>query len=190
MSPTETAARAAPDAVKQTLREQLFAEEELNVFAILDGASVPDLLDRLYEDQPEFVCLYRGELEPDMAEVAPYLVKLDPESVFTDWVLTKGWGKHWGLFALTEADLKTTRRHFRTFLMVKDSEGSQMYFRYYDPRVLRVYLPTCNAEELELVFGPLTRYVCEAEDPMVVTSLRVDSGELKVTETAAAAAQE
>ena len=45
------------------------------------------------------MCLYRGELQPDMAEVAPYLVKLDRDAPFTDWVLDRGWGNHWGVFA-------------------------------------------------------------------------------------------
>ena len=39
------------------------------------------------------------------------------------------------------------------------------YFRYYDPRVLRVYLPTCNARELQTVFGPVLRYLVEDEKP-------------------------
>ena len=31
------------------------------------------------------------------------------------------------------------RRHLRRFLLVKDESGRQLYFRYYDPRVLRLY---------------------------------------------------
>jgi hypothetical protein len=30
-----------------------------------------------------------------------------------------------------------------------------LLFRYYDPRVLRVYLPSCRPSELETVFGPV-----------------------------------
>ena len=42
------------------------------------------------------------------------------------------------------------------------------YFRYYVPRVLGVYLPTSNAVELKTVFGPITQYLCEAEDPNTI----------------------
>ncbi|MCG7851384.1 MAG: DUF4123 domain-containing protein, partial [Methanosarcinaceae archaeon] len=79
-------------------------------------------------------------------------------------------GNHWGIFAITakEVDLRTVRRHFRRFLMVKDPEGKQIYFRYYDPRVLNVFLPTCNSEELSVVFGPVSSYIMEDEDSSVL----------------------
>jgi hypothetical protein len=157
----------SPEALKQVLHAHLFPQEDgLNTYAVLDGASIPDLLDHLYgEARPEFACLYRGELEPDIAEVAPYLVLLKPGQPFTDWLLTEGWGKHWGIFAISPADFKATQKHFRTFLMVKDPDGKQLYFRYYDPRVLRIYLPTCNAAETATVFGPVRSYTLEDENP-------------------------
>src|SRR5207237_435347 len=137
-----------PEALKAALIPHLFPDQDersVNTFAVLDGASIPDLLDQLYtKPRPEFVCLYRGELEPDIAEVAPYLVNLEPRTLFTDWLLTEGWGKHWGIFVHTTDGLKAIRTHLRKFLMVNDPEGKQTYFRYYDPRVLRVFLPTCN----------------------------------------------
>jgi len=39
-----------------------------------------------------------------------------------------------------------------------------MIFRWYDPRVLRVYLPTCTASELRTVFGPVERYLVDRAD--------------------------
>ena len=54
-----------------------------------------------------------------------------------------------------DATLEELRRHFRKFLKVEDPKGKSLIFRYYDPRVLRVYLPTCNAMELQTVFGPV-----------------------------------
>jgi hypothetical protein len=146
-----------------------FAEE--GVYAVVDGANCPDLLDKLYDpDSPpaEFACLYSGDLGPDMAEVAPYLVKLDPSSPFTDWLVREGWGHAWCIYLACPFDLRTVRRHLRTFLMVYDPDGKPMYFRYYDPRVLRVYLPTCNAEETKLVFGPLRSFMMEDEERSVL----------------------
>ena len=181
MSGSSPAPTISPEALKQALEAQIFPQEEgLNTYAVLDGASIPDLLDHLYGDvRPDFACLYRGELEPDMAEVAPYLVLLTPGQPFTDWLLTEGLGKHWGIFAISPADLQATQKHFRTFLVVKDPEGNQIYFRYYDPRVFRVYLPTCKEEELEVLFGPLTGYMCEGENPGLLMSLSRESGRLK-----------
>src|ERR1700730_4373181 len=107
----------------QPAADYLFAERNANVYAILDGASVEELLDQLYRYEPEFICLYRGELEPDIAEVAPYLVRLDRTSAFTDWLLETGWGNHWCVFAVSQADLTAMRQHLRRFLNVHDTEG-------------------------------------------------------------------
>ena len=166
----------SPEAVSQALSTHLFPEDgELQTYAVLDGASVPDLLDRLYGDEPpEFVCLYRGELEPDLAEVAPYLVHLKPKSTFTEWLLGNCWGNHWGIFAMSTEDIDVIRRHFRNFLMVKDPEGKQVYFRYYDPRVLRAFLPTCEAVEVEIVGGPVRAYYCENGTATILLSFVAD----------------
>lgn len=161
-----------------SLTETLFAGRTANVFAVLDGASIPDLLDMLYEHYPEFICLYRGELEPDIAEVAPYLVRLEQNSPITKWILDRGWGNHWGIFAITQVDLTALRQHFRRFLTVHDEQGTPMLFRYYDPRVLRVYLPTCNAEELKTVFGPIVRYVLEGNRPEELLQFHLNNGAL------------
>jgi hypothetical protein len=155
-----------PEHRSRALRSHLFpGEAKLNTFAVLDGASIPGLLGRLRADKPEHVCLYRGELKPDLAQRAPYLVRLDPASPFADWLLTEGYNKHWGIFALAPVNFGAMRKHFRTFLLVKDPDGKQVYFRYYDPRVLRLYLPTCNAQETAIVFGPIRNYLLESESP-------------------------
>ena len=151
--------------IVQALKMHLFSGDGAKVFTILDGASVPDILGNLAVFNPEHICLYRGELEPDMAQVAPYLVFLERDAPVTDWVLSNGWGEHWGIFGVTRADMKGLRKHFRKFLMVYDESGKSLYFRYYDPRVLRVYLPTCNADELKIVFGPVESYLVEGEEP-------------------------
>ena len=156
------------EAAGEALGEQIFPDGAGRTFALLDGASVPDLPGRLHEDAPDHVCLFRGSLEPDMAEVAPYLVELEPNSPFSGWVLEEGWGSHWGVFAVSDAGLRALRRHFRTFTMVRDPEGKLLYFRYYDPRVLRAFLPMCNEKEMNTVFGPVGAFVMESRDPDVL----------------------
>ena len=145
------------------LQTLLFPHDGAHTYAVLDGASCEDLLGKLAEFHPESVCLYTGELGPDVREVAPYLVLLPEGHPFAEWLLVEGVGKHWGVFARSPANLQAMRKHFRTFLLVKSPEGRTLYFRYYDPRVLRMYLPTCSAPELRAVFGPVTSYVVEAK---------------------------
>jgi hypothetical protein len=159
----------------------LFEEDDSKVFCILDGASIPDLLDHLYSGDREFECLYRGELQPDLAEAAPYLVALPRSSDLTRWILERGWGGHWGIFVRSSENLGTLRRHFRRFLMVHDSNAKPLYFRFYDPRVLRVYLPTCNSAELTAIFGPIDAFIIEDEDGKAVLNFRNNSGVLALS---------
>jgi len=164
--------------IVRAINQNLFSQDRDRIYAILDGASVDGLLMNLYNQQPEHVCLYPGELKPDMAEVAPYLVHLQPGSEFTQWVIDQGWGNHWGIFVVSQASLRDLRQHFRKFIMVY-SDGQPLYFRYYDPRVMRVYLPTCNADELETIFGPVGYYLVESESPDIALRFQLVSGSLR-----------
>jgi Domain of unknown function (DUF4123) len=156
---------AQAQSTNPALAAALFAKGETPVYAILDGASAPNLVKSLYEHEPEYCCLYRGELEPDMATVAPYLVRLEPESNFTELVLGEGWGAHWGSFVVSPATLRTLRDHFRAFHAVELPDQRTVLFRYYDPRVLRNFLPVCTAAELATFFGPVQQFLVEGETP-------------------------
>ena len=160
MNPSTQADKAAAD-----LPSVLFGKNESSVYAVLDGASAPGLVKKLYEQEPEYCCLYRGELEPDMASVAPYLVRLEAEDEFAKSVLQEGWGAHWGIFLCSAATLRALRDHFREFHTVELPDQRTVLFRYYDPRVLRVFLPACNAAELGVFFGPVQSFLLEGETP-------------------------
>jgi hypothetical protein len=160
------------------LRERIFSSAEANVFAVLDGASATGLVKKLWEHKAAHYCLFPGELEPDMAEVAPYVVELGRDAKFTEWLLSEGWGNHWGIFAVSPADLRTVRGHFRMLVEACDEEGTPMIFRYYDPRVFRVYMPTCDGDQCEEMFGPVALYLLEDEDPHAMLRYALDGGEL------------
>lgn len=167
------------EAFVEHISRYLFVGQDINVFAVLDGASIPDLRSTLHQLQPRYVCLYRGDLEPDIAQVAPYLVELDPDSEFTDQLVLDGWGKHWGIFLRSSADLNAIRRHLRGLLMVNDPDGRPMLFRYYDPRVLRKFLPTCTPEEIATFFGPADSILVENEGGTELLRFRLVNGSLK-----------
>jgi hypothetical protein len=159
----------------QKLFESLAAEEGEALCAVLDGASVPGLLERLDgEPSLESACLFRGKLEPDMAEVAPYLVRLEPESEFAQWVVGTGWGQHWGSFVTTRQGFYKLRDHLRALTLVYRRDGTPLYFRYYDPRVLNVFLPTCTSAQLKEMFGPVDAFVAESETGDAMTIYRLN----------------
>jgi hypothetical protein len=164
---------------KKSVNQLWWSEKkESSYYAILDAARDEIIFSRITTMEPENVCLYRGEQALDLAEVAPYLVQLKENEPFTQWLLSNGWGKSWGVFLESEATLKQLKRHFRQFIIVYDETGTPLYFRYYDPRVFRVYIPTCNEEELDLIFGPVDRFFSESEDGSSLVEYQLVEGKL------------
>ncbi len=134
------------------------------VYAILDAAREPVIYSKLAASDNRKVCLLIGKQARELVTVAPYLVEMGETDSFTQWILKKGWGKSWGIFLESNATFVQLRNHLRTFLRVADEDGKTSFFRYYDPRVLRVFLPTCDAEQLEIMFGAVVRYYFEGDD--------------------------
>lgn len=161
--------------------DQLSAEPESSLYAVLDGASIKGLPKMLWEHKPEHVCLYRGDLEADVAACAPYLVRLQPRSALTARVVGEGWGNHWGVFAVAPGDVAfhAVRKHFRNLQLVQRHDGKQLYFRFYDPRVLGAFLPTCDSAQRELMFGPLSAYFVEASPDGALLRMSCTNGDGK-----------
>src|SRR5262245_37162585 len=112
-------------------------------FAIVDAARDEGIYPSLLAADCPWSCLYRGDAAVRMAEVAPYLVELDPASDYTVWLLDHAWGNSWGVFLAAATTPEMLRSHFRRLVMVQLPDGKTVYFRFYDPRVLGSYLPTC-----------------------------------------------
>lgn len=138
------------------------AKPKLSVWGILDCARDPKIYLALLESRLEFRCLYSGKLPRELEMVAPHLVELFPTSRLTASWIDEGWGQAWGVFLKIE-DPSNLRHHLRKFLKVRSEDGQRLLFRYYDPRVLRAYLPTCLKDELVQVFGPINNYLTEGE---------------------------
>jgi len=155
-----------PETRDVIVREQLFGQAGMSVYAVLDAASIPGLASMMEGLKHQHCCLFSGDLAGGVAEAAPYLVHLAPDDALTNMAFDKGWGNAWGIYALIpkQVEFQAVRKHFRMFLMVRNPEGEPIYFRYYDPRVFRVYPPTCTAEEGTYVFGPVQCYFMESEE--------------------------
>jgi hypothetical protein len=151
----------------------------MKTWAILDAARddrIYRAIDRTHLDN---CCLFAGNISPQLRAVAPYLVRFDKDDDLAELVLDHGWGNAWGIFFSSQGSLETLRRHFRRFLRVSDESGRKLLFRYYDPRVLSIYLPTCTNEELTAIFGPIERFVLEAEDGAEAVEYRFSGVRLK-----------
>lgn len=135
-----------------------------DLWMIVDAARDPRIFRMLLEcfsSKP--TCLFSGDLAPELVIAAPYLVQLEYDDAKTRRFITHAWGNNWGVFLRCDTGVDKLRGHLRGFLLVRDSSGNRLIFRYYDPRILRVYLPTCTDEELRTVFGPIECFWMENE---------------------------
>jgi hypothetical protein len=155
-----TAKPIAPET--QRLLEILRTQPE-PLFAILDAARDQKVVELLSGSGEEFRSLYDGKSAGELALLAPYLVRLPPESPLLEKLGHNAWGKSWGVYLTCSRPLMELRHHLRQFLMAQIEGGDVVYFRFYDPRVLRVYLPTCTEQERREFFGPVGSYLVEGE---------------------------
>jgi Domain of unknown function (DUF4123) len=133
-----------------------------SVWAVLDCARDRRIYRELVVSRLDYQCLYSGAIATELKIVAPHMVELGPRYTFTGTLLSKGWGRNWGIFVRIN-DPTRLRHHLRSLLTVKTEDGDKLLFRFFDPRVLRRYLPTCTTEELRQVFGPVTEILVEGE---------------------------
>jgi len=142
------------------------------VYAIVDAARDPGIEPAIRATGLEHLCLFAGPLTAALRAAAPYVVRLSPAAALTRRLFESGWQEGWFVLALTGPDvtLQQLHRHLRTLLRVRDESGRKLMFRFYDPRVLRAYLPTCTAGEARAVFGPIAQLACASEDDEAMTT--------------------
>lgn len=153
----------------QPLIDTLWADttelDDWHVHWVLDGARDPDIVNLVRASGLQHTCLFSGPMHPRLQAAAPYLVHLPADSAATTELLKRGWGKAWGIFTIARADvtLAAQRLHLKKFLRVQTEDGNVLAFRYYDPRVLTTYLPTCTGDEFREFLGPLSRIIAESD---------------------------
>jgi hypothetical protein len=165
---TPAAAPSPPPGGEATPQQRLLAllrNDYQPLYAILDAARDIKILALLLQSKEEYQSLYEGVEGATLAQVAPYLVKLGRDSLLLGSLVLEGWGNSWGVYLSCASELQEIRRHLRHFLEVQLPDGKQVYFRFYDPRVLRVFLPTCTVDETNQFFGPIKHYLMEDEKP-------------------------
>lgn len=134
-------------------------------YLILDAARMHSGISKAKHLQDNYVSLFSAETEEILADVAPYIFAYYPNSDFADWFMGDGWGKGWGIMVRSGCTVEELRTHCRKFLVKENEAGQEIYFRYYDPRVLSIFLPTCSAEQLKEFFGPIDYIMIEDIDP-------------------------
>lgn len=138
-------------------------EPEEKLYALVDGAqdlafalSLPGRFDR------PILSLFDEPGASRLRDVTPYLAHIE-----IDNELLSMWAErlqdNLGILLLSKAEPEEMRTHLRTLFRVTDEEGEEYFFRFYDPRVLRTFLPTCDTKEIKEFFGPVRCMIVAAE---------------------------
>jgi hypothetical protein len=146
------------------------------LYGLLDACDESRILHIVAGLGDQAVSLYHGKSERDFFAIAPYLVELDQKLAET--MVTELAETPWGYFVLAPqgCQLTTLRRHFRRFLTVKGPDGMELYFRFYDPRVIKTFLESSTAAEVVEFFGPVNQFA-------IVRDLKLDLIKPTITST-------
>ena len=142
-------------------------------------------LEQLKSFNCTYISLYKVKDDTDLNVAIPYLVPFEKEDGCRERIITNFWGNAVGVFVFSKASLDDLFDHFRRFLIVKDEEGKKMYFHFYNPHVLRIFLPTCDNQQLKDFFGPIEKFICEDEDPAFAHLFSFDGRQLITKRVAA-----
>lgn len=141
----------------------LGAERE-PLFAVLDAARGLRVRQLLLESIDQHQSLYDGTQGDALADVAPYLVCFARGSDLLARLVEEGWGKRWGIFLTSKRPFREVRTNLRRFLMVtNDATDERLYFRFYDPRTLRVFLRRARNRQSSAFFADIESFLAEGE---------------------------
>ncbi|MEG0432911.1 MAG: DUF4123 domain-containing protein [Morganella sp. (in: enterobacteria)] len=123
-------------------------------YAVIDAASEPDVFSLLDKYNPPACCLYSEPLQPDIAELAPYLVEVTEE--VRKWLNARQ--TPWGIYIYATASMRELRHHLRKFTMVViPGQEKPVFWRFYDPRNIWEILATFDNWRLHTFLGPVTK---------------------------------
>lgn len=148
--------------MRPQLMDRLYGDPSLTAFAVIDGAACDGLPGELARLESVHYCLYLGEIAPDLAAVAPWLVMLPHGSEVAQWWAARPAGAGEGITGLsTTPDVIALRRHLRTLTTVVQPGGATVLFRFYDPVVLNQVLPLLDDAQQARLFGPIAELWAE-----------------------------
>lgn len=130
----------------------------------------------------EVQCLFVGNLATEMADVAPYLGQLKSLDSDVSRTVENLLSKHVCILVIPnekpvhgfDMSFSQLYRHFRKLNMVKGPQGNQIYFRYYDPRVIVNVLTAMDEAQVSEFLGPIQSFTVAASNRTVVTWHRTD----------------
>lgn len=138
------------------IRSALWDRTDARVHAVVDGGVIPGLLERLNGAQTfGWDCLQRGALSAEAASQAAYIVELQPDAEFTNWLFGEACTafEGWGVLMSSTRPLLAMREHSRDLAEVRCPDGRRRPWRWWDPELLALLLPGLAPSQLDAFFA-------------------------------------
>ncbi|RLD61572.1 MAG: hypothetical protein DRJ05_02350 [Bacteroidetes bacterium] len=171
LTPISKSTLITVETAKTTVADFLFANSEkegCKLYGIVDSAKNDDVFRFLATGDVKYRSLFDGTMDVQSFGVSGFLVECEKESLLFEWMTTEAWGDSCCIFFTSKSSFDEVFVHFQKFNRVYLEGNEVVLFRYYDPRVLRIYLPTCNRNETKTFFGEVKSFFAENEDPEVL----------------------
>ncbi len=137
--------------------------EDLPLFAIVDVAKNPELLE-LLNDSGEQFCAFDETQDPDaLGPTAPFLTALTPSTPSFAALIDLTWGNGQAVFLTSRAAFMELYGHLLA-QVDWDEDGSLRHPGWWEPRELADLLGQTRAEHLSEFFGPIDALLAEGGD--------------------------
>ncbi len=143
-------------------------KEDCHLYGIVDSARNDEVFRYLVTGDVKYKSLFEDTMDVQSYGVSGFLVECKKESPLFRWLTTEAWGDNCVIFFISKASFEGLFSHFQKFNRVYLEGDDVVLFRFYDPRVLRTYLPTCNQNEIETFFGEVKSFFAESDQPEVL----------------------
>ncbi len=152
---------ATSEALKTILGQ---APKDSKTYALMDCALDSTIYPTIQASGCPVACLYADDWQKNFGDIAPHLVELTPSAKFSTELLGWDWYGNWGYFVQSQETLDQLSAAFAPLATVKMPDGATSFFRYFDPRVIRVFLAQADSAGLTAIFGQDHRLVVPTKE--------------------------
>lgn len=128
----------------------------MRTYLLLDSIQIPELYARLYQlaQITTVHSLYLSTQYAELASIGPVLVAVEPGSALAQ-TFHEQWQEKAGIWLESDAAETTLVAHLRSLIHVGLEGGVCAFFRYYDPRITRLWLEDLSSEKRDRLMGPV-----------------------------------
>jgi len=122
-----------------------FEQQNLRLFACVDAAKIPNILEVLEAEGLRHACLFSGREAEDYGAVAPWIVEIPLHERILDRFFSVNpemsafWQFDGAIFVQSNANFDGMRSHLRRLTKIPRVDNKSVFFRFWDPLVAHWY---------------------------------------------------